>query len=92
MLPSGRQTTFANRVHWSKSYLGKAGLIAMSGRGRFTITDRGRDVLIAPPSRIDIKFLQRFPSSSASATTQAATLTRVRPLHRLAASSQMNRP
>lgn len=24
LLPSGRQTTFANRVHWSKSYLGKS--------------------------------------------------------------------
>lgn len=24
LLPSGRQTTFANRVHWAKSYLGKA--------------------------------------------------------------------
>jgi restriction system protein len=25
LLPSGRQTTFANRVNWAKSYLGKAG-------------------------------------------------------------------
>jgi len=24
LLPSGKQTTFANRVHWAKSYLGKA--------------------------------------------------------------------
>jgi restriction system protein len=61
LLPSGRQTTFANRVHWSKSYLGKARLVALSGRGRFTITDRGREVLAAQPKRIDIKFLQRFP-------------------------------
>ena len=51
LLPSGRQTTFANRVHWSKSYLGKAGLIVLSGRGRFTITDRGREVLASPPKR-----------------------------------------
>lgn len=65
LLPSGRQTTFANRVHWSKSYLGKAGLIAMSGRGRFTITERGREVLASPPTRIDIKFLQRFPEFAA---------------------------
>ena len=27
LLPSGKQTTFANRVNWAKSYLGKAGLI-----------------------------------------------------------------
>ena len=65
LLPSGRQTTFANRVHWSKSYLGKAGLILLSGRGRFTITDRGREVLASPPKRIDIKFLQRFPEFAA---------------------------
>ena len=27
LLPSGNQTIFANRVHWAKTYLGKAGLI-----------------------------------------------------------------
>lgn len=30
LLPSKRQTTFANRVHWAKSYLGKAGLIRLT--------------------------------------------------------------
>jgi restriction system protein len=61
LLPSGRQSTFANRVRWAKSYLGKAGLIALTGRGLFTITERGREVLASPPKRIDVKFLQRFP-------------------------------
>ena len=65
LLPSGRQTTFANRVHWSKSHLGKAGLVHLSGRGRFAITDRGREVLATPPKRIDINFLQRFPEFAA---------------------------
>ncbi len=27
LLPSGRQTVFANRVHWAKTYLAKAGLV-----------------------------------------------------------------
>jgi restriction system protein len=27
LLPSGKQTTFANRVNRAKSYLGKAGLV-----------------------------------------------------------------
>ena len=27
LLPSGKQTLFANRVHWAKAYLTKAGLI-----------------------------------------------------------------
>jgi restriction system protein len=87
LLPSGRQTTFANRVHWSKSYLGKAGLISLSGRGRFTITDRGRDVLASPPKRIDIKFLQRFPEFAAFRndgnvdvdSTESVALTAVKP-------------
>jgi restriction system protein len=61
LLPSGRQTTFANRVHWAKSYLGKAGLIEPTGRGRFQISERGRQVLATSPERIDIKFLDRFP-------------------------------
>jgi restriction system protein len=26
LLPSGKQTTFANRVHWAKTYLRQAGL------------------------------------------------------------------
>ena len=27
LLPSGRQTRFANRVNWAKAYLAKAGLV-----------------------------------------------------------------
>jgi restriction system protein len=61
LLPSGRQTTFANRVHWAKSYLGKAGLVELTKRGHFRITDQGREVLATPPERIDIKYLNRFP-------------------------------
>jgi restriction system protein len=62
LLPSKRQTTFANRVHWAKSYLGKAGLVELTKRGHFRITDLGRDVLASPPSRIDIPYLKRFPA------------------------------
>jgi restriction system protein len=61
LLPSGKQTTFANRVHWAKSYLGKAGLVELTRRAHFRITDRGREVLANPPERIDIHFLQQFP-------------------------------
>ena len=46
LLPSGRQTTFANRVHWAKSYLGKAGLVELTRRAHFRITPtraRGAD-------------------------------------------------
>jgi restriction system protein len=61
LLPSGKQTTFANRVNWAKSYLGKAGLITLTKRAYFVISDRGRAVLANPPESINIKFLESFP-------------------------------
>lgn len=61
LLPSGRQTTFANRVHWAKSYLGKAGLVELTKRAHFKITEQGLAVLAEKPERIDIKYLNRFP-------------------------------
>lgn len=62
LLPSKRQTTFANRVHWAKSHLGKAGLIELTKRGHFQITNEGLEVLRKNPDRIDIKFLRQFQS------------------------------
>ena len=60
LLPSGKQTLFANRVHWAKTYLNKAGLIESTRRGHFRITDRGREVLTLNPDQIDNRFLSRF--------------------------------
>ncbi len=60
LLASGRQTIFANRVHWAKTYLGKAGLIEATRRGHFCLTERGRQVLSANPERIDARFLSQF--------------------------------
>lgn len=65
LLPSGKQTTFANRVNWAKSYLGKAGLISLTRRGHFVISESGRAVLASAPSSINIKFLEKFPSFKA---------------------------
>ena len=61
LLPSGRQTTFANRVGWAKSYLVKAGLLMPTKRAHFHISDQGRSVLSNPPDRITIKYLSQFP-------------------------------
>ena len=75
-LPSGRQGTFENRVHWAKLYLGKAGLIETTKRGYFRISSRGQQVLEASPARIDNIFLNRFDEfrqfkeKSAEITTQ----------------------
>lgn len=60
LLPSGRQSRYANRIAWAKVYLQQAGLLASQQRGHFRITDRGKDVLKAMPSRIDIPFLMQF--------------------------------
>jgi restriction system protein len=60
LLPSGRQTRFANRVGWAKTYLSKALLLAPAGRAMFTITDRGREALGQNPSKIDLNFLVRY--------------------------------
>lgn len=61
LLPSGKQTIFYNRVGWARTYLTKAGLLEMSRRSYYRITDRGRQVLGRNPSRIDVKFLEQFP-------------------------------
>jgi len=66
LLPSGRQTTFANRVAWAYSYLKQAGLIGSPRRGTYEITARGRSVLGEGPTRIDIGFLSRFSEFVAS--------------------------
>lgn len=60
LLASGRQTVFANRVHWAKTYLAKAGLVEATRRGHFRITTRGEEVMATPPDRIDNRFLARF--------------------------------
>ncbi|MGO4835518.1 winged helix-turn-helix domain-containing protein, partial [Rhizobiaceae sp. 2RAB30] len=60
LLASGRQTVFANRVHWAKTYLAKAGLVEATRRGHFRITARGAEVLATVSDRIDNRFLARF--------------------------------
>ena len=60
LLPSGKQTLFANRVHWAKTYLAQAGLVENTRRGHFKITQRGQQALAGRPSRIDNAFLSQF--------------------------------
>ncbi len=60
-LPSGRQTTFSNRVAWAKVYLTMAGLLESPRRGMLRITPQGESVLHNPPERMTIKFLEQFP-------------------------------
>lgn len=61
LLPSGQQTTFANRVGWAGTYLKKAGLLESTRRGYIKITERGLDALKENPRKIDLFFLDRYP-------------------------------
>ena len=60
LLPSGKQQTFDNRVHWAKSYLKQAGLVRYTKRGFYVATDEGRKILAQNPDRIDNNFLKQF--------------------------------
>lgn len=60
LLPSGKQTTFSNRIHWAKGYLKQAGLLRYPARSHFVLTEDGRKVLSSNPDRIDNKFLEQF--------------------------------
>lgn len=62
MLPSGRQTIFANRFGWAKTYLKKAGLIRSPQKGCYQITDEGKHVLQENPPVIDANYLKKYPS------------------------------
>jgi restriction system protein len=61
MLPSGRQTVFANRVAWANVYLQRAGCIDRPQRGTYEATERGRQLLREQSGGIDMRTLARFP-------------------------------
>jgi restriction system protein len=71
LLPSGKQAIFANRVHWARTYLDKAGAIKRTRRSHFILTDRGKALLAANPNRIDVKVLKQFPEFVAFQTPKA---------------------
>lgn len=63
-IPSGRVTTFQNRVGWATTYLYRAGLIQRPKRAIYRITDRGHEVLSANPERVDLAVLSQFEEFS----------------------------
>lgn len=62
LLPSGRQSTFANRTAWANVFLQRAGLIRIVRRGIYELTPDGAALLARGPARIDIRFLTQFPT------------------------------
>ncbi|MDD5370568.1 MAG: restriction endonuclease [Anaerolineaceae bacterium] len=61
LLPSGKQSTFYNRAGWARTYLAKSGLIRMTKKPFYQITERGKAALQQKPARIDIAFLKQYP-------------------------------
>lgn len=61
LVPSGKQTVLANRVHWARTYLDKAGALTRTRRSHFRVTDRGRQLLEENPDRVSVKVLKQFP-------------------------------
>ncbi|MCS6996325.1 MAG: restriction endonuclease [Casimicrobiaceae bacterium] len=61
LLESGQQTILENRIGWAKTYLKQAGLLEITRRGWFRISDAGRELLAKAPPRIDLNLLNQFP-------------------------------
>lgn len=60
LLPSGRQSSFDNRVGWARTYLSKAGLLEVTKRAHFRITDRGKQTLSENLVEIKNSYLRQF--------------------------------
>jgi restriction system protein len=60
LIPSGRVTVLANRAHWARTYMSKAGLLNSPKRNVHQVTDLGRALLAEGLQRIDNSVLSRF--------------------------------
>ena len=70
LLPSGKQSMFANRVGWAITYMVKAGLVRRPRRAVVSITDRGKQLLQDHDGRIDGSVLDNFPEFVEFKTTR----------------------
>ncbi|MCI2282448.1 restriction endonuclease [Colwellia sp. MSW7] len=59
-LPSGNQSVLDNRVGWARTYLSKVGLLEVTRRAHFVITERGINALQDIGVVIDNKYLKQF--------------------------------
>ncbi|GBQ11014.1 restriction endonuclease [Swaminathania salitolerans] len=62
LLPSGNQRVLHNRIHWAKSYMTKAGLIASPRRGWFVATGNGIALLDTNPAQLGVNELKNYRS------------------------------
>jgi restriction system protein len=59
-IPSGTPV-FADRLRWAVTYMYQAGLLTRTKRGVFRITDRGQEMIVTHPHRIDMRMLSEYP-------------------------------
>lgn len=60
LIPSGKQTVLTNRLHWARTYLGKAGALKSPKRGTHIITEIGKNILSTDPDTISNETLKKF--------------------------------
>lgn len=60
LIPSGRVTMLANRAHWARTYMSKAGLLRSPRRNYHELTEAGRRLLASRPDRLDNRVLAEF--------------------------------
>lgn len=70
MLPSEKQPTVVNRIHWALQYLKKAGSIASPARALYQLTETGLKAH-REGHTVDLKYLEQFPSFVAFHQTKA---------------------
>lgn len=73
LLPSGKQTTYSNRVAWALTHIGKAGLVSRAARAQYLLTPHGRQVLDQHPHRVDMNVLSGFAEYQAFRTPKPAS-------------------
>ena len=70
---SSGQEQWINRGNWALSYLARAGAVERPARGRYRITEVGRDLLTAYPNGLTEKDLRTVPGYESPRLTQRAT-------------------
>lgn len=70
---SGKEKLVANRIHWARTYLDKAGALTRTRRSHFQVTERGMDLLKKYPEKIETKTLRQFPEFIAFQTPKSET-------------------
>jgi restriction system protein len=61
LLPSRRQNTFNNRVHWAIAHLKMASLLENTKRGHYKITSNGLALLQSNPTIVNLSLLKTIP-------------------------------